>query len=536
MPQHPGIVAVSTLRGMATALSWSVESALDFADRFVKDVEVPKRAEGVDASGEQQSEEPGSAIASDPAPFGSRSSRWSRLSGYSNPRWSGSCVIPLSSEDPFVDALPAKSDGRSHLQPYVPDYHPDVASLQSPRISMGPLTPYAGSRRVVLDNLPPSIGVTQVLRAISCYGGVMAATVVPDCGSGGVTKSAVVEFVYAVSAERFADHCERNALAFAAEDGSIYEAYVWLVQTASFGYTARDHGFLTSGVTRAIALGGFPVDAVWDLLTLLRTYAVSEVLTDRLDAVVLEFASLFEADRAHRLIKWEWPGLHVGFIDDSSQGSGFRAAIIGHVSPSHLEERWNCAPYNERTLAHYRAARASDQARQQEKQGPMPRRASPGATEKLARCYDVSPSELSSYLAERDVFPDTEYRIIGSTIRLTRRAWSWKVHADDDLKLLMANTLHEPEWADEWDQHFAALGAVNLRTWERYGMLARHRRRKAAEQGIEGWRVPQCEAKCEWGCCDIRALAVPDVVKQYFEGSNSRPPASSNGASKEQRT
>ncbi|KYK59094.1 hypothetical protein DCS_00222 [Drechmeria coniospora] len=58
-----------------------------------------------------------------------------------------------------------------------------------------------------------------------------------------------------------------------------------------------------------------------------------------------------------------------------------------------------------------------------------------------------------------------------------------------DIKLLMANTLYEPAWANEWDRHFKANGTIDLRTWERYGMLSKHRRQRTAELGIEEARI-----------------------------------------------
>lgn len=95
----------------------------------------------------------------------------------------------------------------------------------------------------------------------------------------------------------------------------------------------------------------------------------------------------------------------------------------------------------------------------------------------------------------------------------------------------MTNTLHDPDWADEWDRHFAARGAVNLRTWERYGALARHRRHRAAEQGLEPWRVPRCDPACPWACGDLRAAPVPPVVRRVLHVGPAAPPAFSYGGS-----
>lgn len=245
------------------------------------------------------------------------------------------------------------------------------------------------------------------------------------------------------------------------------------------------------------------------------------------EALVVEFASLIDAELATFTVRTlsvavygsPW-ALCARAVPDLSQGRlADVPAVVGLIPADHVERQWNRAPFSQ----------APEPVEDCESASSKP--ASPSASEKLVAALSVSPSALSLDLADRATRADTEYRIVGSTVALTRRAWGWRISAADDDKLLMANTLHEPAWADEWDRHFAARGAVNLRTWERYGMLTRHRRDKAAEQGLEHWRVPRCGGACEWRCGDLKAAPVPAVVPDYLKSILRRRPVPAPGGS-----
>jgi hypothetical protein len=133
----------------------------------------------------------------------------------------------------------------------------------------------------------------------------------------------------------------------------------------------------------------------------------------------------------------------------------------------------------------------------------------------LAEYFCVDPSHVWDYLEDRRCFEATAYKIIGSNITLTRHKWSWSISEQDNMKLLMANTLHDPEWAGEWDLYFKAKGLVNLRTWGEYGILAAHRRERAVEQGLAEGTVPACEKKCPAGCRELKRVPVPAYIRNY---------------------
>jgi hypothetical protein len=159
-----------------------------------------------------------------------------------------------------------------------------------------------------------------------------------------------------------------------------------------------------------------------------------------------------------------------------------------------LQKTWAKAPYNMDVTAPF---------------GSSPQ-TNPGSTQQNI-VTENSPI-VASESEDRKTFKETVYRIIGSNITLTRCKWSWKLSAADDLKLLMANTLHDPDWADDWDTYFRSSGQVNLRTWEEYGTLAAHRRECAAAQGLGQGMVPTCEA-CAWGCGRLKEVPAAGSIE-----------------------
>ncbi|PFH63448.1 hypothetical protein XA68_10040 [Ophiocordyceps unilateralis] len=404
-----------------------------------------------------------------------------------------------------------------------PGYHQDVVEMPWPRLFMGsPPAPdgeKAISRRVVIRNLPPDTSAAQVLRAVCRGEGVVAASTHPDLGArpDHAAKAAELIFVHADQAEQFVRHFRMRPVFFLAQDRTRYQAEAWLVPTPTWP-NSRERDWLEAGFTRAFSLPNMDVGAVWRAVSIAGIPFISGVRYDerREGVLTIEMTSVCEAVRAHDAIRSALG--HRGWYCDQAWWNSAecihdeRELVIQHVDSTELVRAWNRAPYN-------RLDTAEEVQQPQADDGPAPE-ATPRRTRALAETLDVSPSQLSSYLAERENnFQDVEYKVIGSTIKLTRRAWSWSVSADDDLKLLMHNTLHEPDWEDEWDRHFEAHGSINLRTWERYGMLAQHRRKRAAEMGLEEWRVPPCNGTCPWGCQDLKDASVPEVVKQYLNNS-----------------
>jgi hypothetical protein len=83
-------------------------------------------------------------------------------------------------------------------------------------------------------------------------------------------------------------------------------------------------------------------------------------------------------------------------------------------------------------------------------------------------------------------------------------------------RLHMANNLHEPEYADEFDDYFDSRGEINLRKWEQYGFLAQHRRELADSQGLKDWEAPACQINCTFGCQSIKSAPTAKGIKEWM--------------------
>ncbi|KAG6000091.1 hypothetical protein E4U21_005855 [Claviceps maximensis] len=520
-------------------------------------------------------------------------------------------ALALADKDEHVSTAAATGS-----MPYALRYHADVRAMQteSPRLFMPWPQPDSsgacGSRRVVLGGLPPDTNTRQVLCAVGrCDGGVVSVVVADDptsrrrsrgpspspspgsCRTRG--KTALVEFAYPHAAADFASRTRAQPLAVRDRSGTAHVVPTSLVATPSWHMGELTRGLLRAGATRALCMPGFPVGAVWHLLTTLGSGVISRVEAggvaagaDKDDAMrccclTVEFVSLWAAHRAEQLLRgrrrepgrqvrsrsrsrsrtrfrYDADANHMRYTADSSQLLNVVAAAAAgaddparhsehkdvarldtrmHVSddftrgpacsppctpymhPDALARTWNQQPYN--TVRAGTPPPAWDR--------PALMHAPPGPP---------SPSSAGHH-PHNQIHDDdddthapactTHYKIIGSTITLTRHPHSWSITHQDDLKLHMANTLHDPDWADHWDAYFSARGAVNLRRWERYGMLAAHRRRVLADRASTSAldsdpraargsaRVPRCEPGCGWpgGCRALGETAVADVVRTW---------------------
>jgi hypothetical protein len=111
--------------------------------------------------------------------------------------------------------------------------------------------------------------------------------------------------------------------------------------------------------------------------------------------------------------------------------------IIKQLPEDDLEKQWNVHPYN-RLPPHLEKGAVQ--------QGPT--RLS--LEQRLALQHNIEEDKVEDLLLDLENHKDTDYKIIGSNISNTRRKWSWSMTDEDDTKLLMANTLHEPDWAEHW--------------------------------------------------------------------------------------
>ncbi|KAK0761310.1 hypothetical protein N5P37_006259 [Trichoderma harzianum] len=402
------------------------------------------------------------------------------------------------------------------------EYQSDVAEVYV-------TTPTTGlqSRRVMLTNLPPDATMSQITRGIHCCGGILGIMILNTAPIfGNDTKTAMLEFVYHQSAAEFTHDTNTSPLLYKARNGDVYSANAWLISSSSYGFGRIDKGLLDNGCARRFLLKGFPKECIWFFISTIGiNNIVSADYNEANDGLTVEFATLFQANKA------DWLIFSVRFSDfytinpDDAKFRMFladsthtyeplsrirlrqREIPISHPFGDDLEEQWNRYPYNDYLPPHLRKSAAE--------MGPT--RVSQKT--RLALQYDIDESEVDDYLDDLEAHKDTEYRIIGSDITLTRRKWGWKISAEDEAKLLLENTLHEPDWADYWDEHFKACGEINRRKWEHYGMVAKHRREKAEEQGLAPDMVPKCPKSCEMGCRDIKAVPAATVVKKFLESS-----------------
>lgn len=403
---------------------------------------------------------------------------------------------------------------------YTLKYYSDINNLDSPKLYMPRIQAKNQavplSRRVVLNNLPMDTTISQVLESIRCYGGVISVTLKNQLWKAPrVLKTAMVEAVYPEAAADIASYFQARRIMVLDSRGVGHRVDAYLIPTPSYYHSEVNHALLDRGCTRALCLPKFPEGAIWYLLQSIGTQHVYTVALRDGGNLVVGFTSLFEAGRADRLIRGGYIKLNYNainqrmhYVPDSSQGNTNdlnNDGVINYIDPNILKKTWDLAPYNTyspENTHHITNAPAKE----------IPK---PAHEEILADYFSIDPSEVWSYLEDRKSFQDTTYKIIGSTITLTRHKWSWSISAEDDMKLLMANTLHDPEWADEWDEHFRARGVVNLRTWEEYGMLAEHRRGQTEAQGLGEGLVPVCDG-CAWGCGDLKSVPVPAVIEDYF--------------------
>lgn len=432
--------------------------------------------------------------------------------------------IKLLDIDPFIDTPQAIVDEAATPDTQISlDFHSDFTSLFGRRLYVpsptNTSTP-AQSRRVILRNLPPGAKLPQIVRGIQTHGqivSIMPLNTLPITSNA--TKTVMVEFSHPIPAADFIRAIQTTPLIYEDENFDRYNAHAWLVPTASFGLSWVDQEIVSQRYTRSLLLKGFPSDYIWYFINKIGLQHIVRVERDAAnDSLCIEFTSLWHARRVDELI-WRRKisdiyqycgekGMIKVIVPDATQISGQIAKsscdVIKYLPEDDLERYWDTHPYN---CPFPHLERVTNQ--QTPTRLPLQKR--------LALQHDIEEDEVENLLYDLENHQDTDYKIIGSNITITRRKWSWSMSDEDDTKLLMANTLHEPDWAEHWDEYFLNRGEINIRTWEQYGMLARHRRKKAVEQGLGLGAVPKCEKGCEMGCRDIKKTPAAAVVKKYLK-------------------
>ncbi|KAF7560342.1 hypothetical protein G7046_g3796 [Stylonectria norvegica] len=404
---------------------------------------------------------------------------------------------------------------------------------------------YVDSRRIVINSLPVWLTYRQALDGIQGEGGVLNITFVDTknvCYPG--RKSAVVEFDNAEAARTYVAFTMKKPIFFAGPHGFNYPAEVSMILTKTFtrndfieGLRVVDATGLKAG--RSIVIAHFPKEAVWYFLCMIdhqfivRVHYNKSTIPGVHGNLGLELTSLFQATRVRNMLRNGLVGVYklseVNVIYNIENPSDqftqdlytMKGNLIPFVEVDHLAKEWNNAPFN----MHWPTAPMT----QNPSQYLIPRKPAPKATHK-----ELLAEDLSTTVEELDNAPEieiyksfraTEYRIVGSAIQISRRAKGWSIAMEDEIKLLMANTLTNPAWADFWDGHFECSKTTNLRKMNEYGELAQHRRQVAAKKGVDPSTNPQCgKSWCKW--CNVDRKEVPRVVTNWL--NNTEEPVSSN--------
>ncbi|KAK3192362.1 hypothetical protein K4F52_001575 [Lecanicillium sp. MT-2017a] len=405
------------------------------------------------------------------------------------------------------------------------DYHPDTQSSSMQKLYCEIDDEIENrniqSRRAIAFNLPPDTTSAQVLQSLA-VGQVISVSVIPQSLSIGPdnTLSAVIEFHESGQAQKYLDSIQADPPICKSANGQEYEVGAWLIPSPSFPLPKSQKHWTDMGLTRTLMIGNIPASAVWFVVSAMSAMAELANVTYSADdqSMTVQFTSLNTSIWFYRLFR---DGLfdfipendsvcHCEPILDAVAATPewliFLPNAIDHIPKDLWSQEYNKPPYNMYwpTSYFYIMSLCGLEPKLDSFVSPAV-----GGEDHEANSDADSPSNQSEKLS-------IQYRIVGSTIKLTRHKHSWSISDDDNRKLLMANTLHDPEWAKLWDEYFSSNKLINIRTWEEYGAIARHRREVATALGLAEGMVAVCSSQCDKGCTDLRHVPPADVVKTYF--------------------
>ncbi|PTB76367.1 hypothetical protein M440DRAFT_1391879 [Trichoderma longibrachiatum ATCC 18648] len=421
--------------------------------------------------------------------------------------------------DPFVDAPQAR--GSLSLT-----FHPDITSIAGylqPKLWVVGLP----SRRVILKNLPPDMTLAHISRGIRSQGGLISIqrlNTAPIFNNH--TTTVMLEFFNPRSAADFTKAAGSSPLMYETKHGHQYRAEAWLIPTPSYYISQTNKACIFSKSTRAMMFKGFPKQCIWFFLYIIGLTKVVRADYDPInDSLTVEFTTIFEAGRVDRLI---WTGIFSDFYQYDEGNGQFKISLddptdvyeskygpqtlenpVKHHLDDDLDAKWNCYPYNDYLPPSLRDTAPACPTR-------LPLRT------RIALQREIDETEVDGYLDDLENHEDTDYHIVGTSATIKRRKHGFSISNEDENKLLLANTLHDPDWADYWDEHYKCRGEINRRRYEHYGAVARHRREVAAEQGLGEEAVPGCCSRgCEMGCRDMKETPAAPVIREFLSAVNS---------------
>lgn len=356
------------------------------------------------------------------------------------------------------------------------------------------VTQTEGSRRVVLWNLPYDTSTCAVLQTVASRtglaqherGGIVRVSLFwqPVLRDGctyavdysterlnaDASRSALIEFLDAGAAKAYVDYVNQVNIRIrtkypGCQEWTYKRVQAYLAGSQESAIAEDVQLLLYLGQTRSIVIALCPPEVVYDLLRSFGMPTITHVWykTDTHDLTV-EFVSIIDANRVWQNIcrgvyaELGISGLlHPIFTMDSTE-RGFDAipnGLVIEAPPNPVDEAFNKPPYNKELNVF-----------------PLyvPGQLAPDDSDD-----DEDHDGLRAWLNDRSSSAETRFRILGSNIVLTKKEMRWSVDVEDQIKILMANTLHDPYYQEAWDRYFELRGLINVRKCDEYAMYARER-------------------------------------------------------------
>ncbi|KAK7429979.1 hypothetical protein QQZ08_003601 [Neonectria magnoliae] len=360
------------------------------------------------------------------------------------------------------------------------------------------------SRRVVINNLPDGISPAQVIKGVNGFGGLLRLDVFNSTPVSGGTSTALVEFNWASCAINYANYTRTTPIFYLDVNGVKHRAKIGIVPTRSYPVDASVAALRATGSNdapngRCLKFHDFPMSGIWYFFERIgpsniigASYVKNGDPREDGDLTV-EFISVFHACQARRLIverKLKYYDLgHQRKIEATACDSDAKrrsylwgatkgGRVVEHVPIDHLALEWDRRPWN--TLWPMTVTSSMQ---------PIRRKPVPSSVHTLKSAFFESLKfEAINFQLDDDstrLFQGFRFTIVGNTVRINLRNSTWVIASREEIEPLMERTLHDPDWANFWDLYFTSNKQVNIRKWDEYGQLAKHRRQEAAKQGLQ---------------------------------------------------
>jgi hypothetical protein len=352
------------------------------------------------------------------------------------------------------------------------------------------LSGVAGSRRVIIDGLPPDIHLNTVLEAVSAVedpengvpGGIISAQIFddPTCQLSAKSCSAVIEFVDPNTARKYVEEVKEADIYFRSDETSNnrvqHQIKAQLANSQSNDLRPDTIYMLLAEQTRSLTVPVLSQETAAGLLDAIGSSVITRAQYDfHNGSLNIEFVSMFEADRAYGLLT---SGLYPQFA-------------ICEISPPYFT-------HDSTNRAFGTIPRCIDIAQ-------TPHYFPPGAKEdtqsrgwkpfyrlstahRICQRNGVMPYELMDWLeSRRRNFVSVDVRILGSGgVRMTRKAYTWSLDPESHAKLAIQTGLCEEHLSDAWDDYFRLKKLPNLRRYEAYGAIATDTNSDQSEPSDDG--------------------------------------------------